>query len=135
MSASLSRASVVASLGLLLAACATGRSAAPTGAETFARHCAACHGTGGAGDGPVAGELNLTVPDLRILARRNGGVFPADAVASYIDGREPPPAHGNRQMPVWGTVFDATARLVEGAEPAAARIDEIVAYLRGLQRP
>jgi len=134
MSATILRVSV-GLFGLLLAACATERSAQPTGAETFARHCAACHGPGGAGDGPVAGELSLAVPDLRGLARRNGGVFPADAVASYIDGRDPPPAHGNRQMPVWGTVFDATARIVEGAEPAASRIEALVAYLRRLQQP
>jgi hypothetical protein len=36
---------------------------------------------------------------------RNGGTFPRDAVTAYIDGREMPTAHGERQMPVWGDVF------------------------------
>jgi hypothetical protein len=74
------------------------------------------------------------VPNLTTLALRNGGEFPADRVASYIDGRGLPPAHGSRTMPVWGAVFDATARLVVDAESAGPRVAAIVEHLRSLQR-
>ena len=104
-----------------------------SGAETFATHCASCHGPRGEGDGPVAATINITVPNLRTLSQRNHGVFPTDAVASYIDGRSMPTAHGTRAMPVWGGVFDTTGRLIEGAGNAKQRIDDVIDYLRGLQ--
>jgi hypothetical protein len=87
----------------------------------------------GEGDGPVAAAMSASVPNLRTLSQRNQGVFPADAVAAYIDGRNLPSAHGARYMPVWGEVFDATARIVPGAEMASSRIDAILGYLREIQ--
>lgn len=132
------RAGFIAAL-LLLGACATDAprqptaSVQPTGAETFATHCAACHGPLAEGDGPVAAAISGTVPNLRTLSQRNGGTFPADAVAAYIDGRDLPAAHGERLMPVWGPIFDTTARIVADAETARQRIAEVVEYLRTLQ--
>ena len=120
-------------LVLLLEACATRPLPAPTGAETFTTHCASCHGRQGAGDGPVAGSMRVTVPNLRTLSERNGGEFPAEAVASYIDGRGMPASHGDREMPVWGPVFDTTTLLIRGAEPAPLRIEAVVTFLRELQ--
>lgn len=75
------------------------------GARLYFNHCAACHGEDGEGGGPVAATLRVTMPNLRSLAMRSGGVFPTEAVTAYIDGRETPAAHGDRQMPVWGDVF------------------------------
>jgi hypothetical protein len=77
--------------------------------------------------------MNIAVPNLRQLSARNGGVFPADAVAGYIDGRNLPVAHGGRAMPVWGDVFDTTTRLVRDAERAEQRIADIVELLRDIQ--
>jgi hypothetical protein len=80
----------------------------------------------------VTASMRVTVPNLRQLAQRNGGEFPAEAVAAYIDGRETPAAHGDRQMPVWGEVF-------RGPEQGTAqrtvrrRIAALVEYLRTLQ--
>jgi hypothetical protein len=54
-------------------------------------------------------------------------------VASSIDGRNLPPAHGDRAMPVWGGVFDATARLVVDAQSSNQRIDAVIAFLREIQ--
>ena len=118
-----------------LGACATEAPAPPppSGATTFATHCAACHGPLGEGDGPVASTMAVTVPNLRTLTARNGGQFPAEAVASYVDGRAPPAAHGTRLMPVWGDVFAATQRLVVAAAGPEARIAAVVEYLRELQ--
>jgi len=105
----------------------------PSGAETFTTHCASCHGPRAEGDGPVAASLSVPVPNLRTLSQRNHGQFPTDAVASYIDGRSLPTAHGTRNMPVWGGVFDTTGRLVSGAGNSRQRIDSVIDYLRGLQ--
>jgi mono/diheme cytochrome c family protein len=119
----------------LAAACATEPTTPPSGAETFATHCASCHGALAEGDGPAAAAMSVTVPNLRTLSQRNGGEFPTDAVASYIDGRDLPVAHGDRYMPVWGPVFDTTQRLVRGAEDAEERIDALLVFLRELQYP
>jgi len=103
-----------------------------TGARLYFNHCAACHGEGGESDGPVAATLNVTIPNLRTLAQRNDGAFPTEAVRAYIDGRELRAAHGDRQMPIWGTVF-------RGPEQSTAertvrrRIDALVTFIATLQ--
>jgi mono/diheme cytochrome c family protein len=120
------------SAALLLAGCASAPPP-PDAARTFATHCASCHGRLGEGDGPMVDVISVSVPNLRTLSERSGGVFPADAVAGYIDGRNMPVAHGNRAMPVWGDVFDATTRIVPDAAPAEERIAEIVEFVRDIQ--
>jgi hypothetical protein len=104
-----------------------------TGQRTFATHCAACHGARGAGDGPVAATLNVAVPDLRTLCARSGGEFPVDRAASYIDGRAMPAAHGTRNMPVWGPVFETTHETIRGADRLEVRIESLIALLLELQ--
>ena len=120
---------------VFIVACASNELRPPTGAQTFATHCASCHGDFGEGDGPVAAIMVVTPPNLRELAQRNDGEFPEDFVASYIDGRDMPAAHGDRSMPVWGPVFDATSRIVSGADSADLRIAVVVDYIRELQYP
>lgn len=107
----------------------------PSGPATYSVHCAACHGRSGAGDGPVAPTLRVQPTDLTTLSQRNGGVFPTERVASYIDGRDLPPAHGSREMPVWGSVFDITGSLIATAGDSAVRIEDLMEYLRELQAP
>ena len=99
------RPTVIVAAAALALALGVAHGAADTGARLYFNHCAACHGSAGEGDGPVAASMQGTVPDLRNLAARNRGVFPADAVTAYIDGRELKAAHGARQMPIWGDVF------------------------------
>ena len=75
---------------------------------------------------------STTVPNLRTLAKRNGGTFPTDAVTAYIDGRQVKAAHGDRQMPVWGDVFRGPEQ--GGAERTVReRINALVGYLKGIQ--
>jgi mono/diheme cytochrome c family protein len=77
-----------------------------TGRETYLAHCAACHGRGGKGDGPVAAVLKTPPPDLTRLAARNRGRFPGDRIATYVVGeRRGASAHGSTDMPVWGPLF------------------------------
>ena len=124
---------VVLVFACVFAGCGSEPVRTPTGAETFATHCASCHGPRAEGDGPVAATLSVNVPNLRTLSQRNHGQFPTDAVASYIDGRKFPAAHGSRNMPVWGPVFDTTGRLIAGGESSAQRIQSVIDYLRTLQ--
>jgi mono/diheme cytochrome c family protein len=80
---------------------------AELGRHEFDMNCAICHGIDARGGGPMRPFLARVPADLTSLARRNGGVFPKDAVAELIDGRataEPGP-HGTREMPIWGNVY------------------------------
>ncbi len=127
-------------VALLLGAC---RSSPPTALEQmpgdalFQQLCASCHGPTGGGEGPVASLLKKPPPDLRTISQRSGDAFPADAVRATIDGRFERPAHGARDMPVWGWQFydsEATDDALERAR-AHAMIDRLVAHVRSMQRP
>ena len=128
------RAWLVIPIAAVAVACARAAIHPLSGPETFTTHCAACHGPRGEGDGPVAATLSVPVPNLRTLGQRNGG-FPAEWVASKIDGRDLPPAHGVRAMPVWGGVFDTTGELFLGGENSEQRIDALIKFLLELQVP
>ncbi|HEY0919306.1 c-type cytochrome [Devosia sp.] len=80
------------------------------GQREYVNSCASCHGVSGKGDGALAGFLTRTIPDLTVLARNNGGVFPVSRIYEVIDGRAEVAAHGMRDMPVWGDEYDAQAR-------------------------
>ena len=122
---------LVLTLGLLVQA-GPSLAATPAGADLYFNHCAACHGADGEGTGPVAAAMSVTVPNLRSLAQRSGGEFPADSVAAYIDGREAEAAHGGRQMPIWGDVFRGPE---QGTSQRAVRrrITALVEFVRTLQ--
>jgi hypothetical protein len=60
---------------------------------------AACNGSSGAGEGPYARFLSVTIPSLTTLSKRNGVVFPYSQV---YEKRLVLPAHGTRDMPIWG---------------------------------
>lgn len=106
-----------------------------SGAQLFQRFCASCHGKTGEGDGPVAPFFKLSPPDLTQISRRSGGSFPAERMRRIIDGREAPPPHGVREMPVWGLEFAMTAaQPAEGRAAAEASITRLVEHLRSIQR-
>jgi mono/diheme cytochrome c family protein len=105
------------------------------GRASFLRHCAACHGEGGRGDGPVASSLRVPPADLTRIAARRQGDFPAAEVTEIVDGRRVVAAHGPRDMPVWGVVF--STRIHEAAseeEAVRGRLLVLVEYLRSIQR-
>lgn len=74
------------------------------GRREFERSCASCHGDVGKGDGPLAGLLKKNPPDLTGLSRNNQGVFPFQRLYQVIEG-EDLPAHGSREMPIWGLEY------------------------------
>ena len=75
------------------------------GKAEYQSGCASCHGINGKGDGPVGKDLKTRPADLTVLAKKNNGVFPVNAVYQIIDGREPVAGHGTREMPIWGWRF------------------------------
>ncbi|MDG1462191.1 MAG: cytochrome c, partial [Gammaproteobacteria bacterium] len=76
-----------------------------TGEENFEQFCAACHGSGAKGNGPVASSLKKPMPDLTMITNNNDGEFPYRKIRSTIDGRWDIEAHGTEIMPVWGYEF------------------------------
>jgi mono/diheme cytochrome c family protein len=131
---------------LLLVALVTGSPAAGaepersllaiSGERLYVRHCAVCHGSSGRGDGPFGGILRKAPSDLTTIAARNGGNFPDAEITRFVDGQFVPPAHGTRQMPIWGRWLGEP--IAEGTEPDEVARGEILAileYLKTLQRP
>ncbi len=79
------------------------------GKVEYEQSCATCHGLDGKGKGGFSQALELSVPDITTLAKRNGGVFPVSRVYDVIDGREVLKAHGTRDMPIWGKHYSTSA--------------------------
>jgi mono/diheme cytochrome c family protein len=107
---------VIASLTAGLAA-ATRAEDLDIGKLEFQSSCASCHGPDAKGKGPISDQLKIPPPDLTILAKNNHGVFPTDAVYQTIDGSKTVPAHGNREMPIWGERFNPIVNLPHGVDP------------------
>lgn len=107
-----------------------------SGLEMYESFCASCHGVGGEGDGPVAPLIKIHVPDLTQIAHRYGGEFPTEDLHRTIDGRFDRPAHGPRDMPVWGWQFYRSETLKDPVERARvdALIDRLVQYLQTIQK-
>ena len=81
---------------------------------------------------PAASTIKIQPPNLRTLAKRNGGQFPRDAVEAYIDGRKPVEAHGDRLMPVWGDFLQMPSD--NGSqEPVRRRIAALADFIERLQ--
>lgn len=113
---------------------------AAKGRVMFRRYCASCHGEKADGSGPVAGMLKVQPTDLRMLTHENDGEYPAEEVAAFVDGQEEVRAHGRRDMPVWGEVFQTSlvanpAMPEEDGEARAARkVRELVLFIETLQQ-
>ena len=106
-----------------------------TGPENFARYCAACHGDGGKGDGPVAAAIAKPIPDLTRITERNNGKFPRQIIKNAIDGRWQIDAHGTQQMPVWGYEFWIEEGANEEAEERVAIIiRNLIEYIESIQK-
>lgn len=111
------------------------------GASDYQTYCAACHGSGGLGNGPVAIELVKKPANLTKLTKNAGGTYPAEEIKKQIDGREMPLSHGNSKMPVWGQWFSVAANVagvlqddVPTAEAVVkARIERLTDYLNTIQ--
>jgi mono/diheme cytochrome c family protein len=124
---------VLAPAALRAADSAPDAAAAAKGRVTYVRYCVSCHGPQAKGDGPLARDLAIPVPDLTTLAQRNGGKFPQDRVVQVIHAGETVRAHGTADMPAWGDAFKKTKGTGEATVEAAIR--NLSQYLRTLQPP
>ncbi|MGB5294285.1 MAG: cytochrome c [Thermoanaerobaculia bacterium] len=101
----------------------------------FRVHCQSCHGPQGRGDGVMRQVLAVAPSDLTTISKRNDGSFPTHLVIETIDGRRHLPAHGAREMPVWGITFQ-TLDLDTNQEPEVERrIRDLVHYIESIQEP
>ncbi|MEQ1885864.1 MAG: c-type cytochrome [Bryobacteraceae bacterium] len=130
---------LVAAIAAVLGMTAWGQNAKPnepipmtfalSGAEMYNTWCASCHGALGKGDGPTAAALKTRPTDLTMLAKHNSGKFPTDRVRGYIEGATIVPAHGSREMPVWGAFF----RRIGDEKAVTYRLVTLTNYVESLQ--
>jgi mono/diheme cytochrome c family protein len=102
-----------------------------SGKEMFDAYCASCHGLDGRGDGPAASALKMPTTNLTTLATKNGGTFPAAHVAAVIQGDALTPAHGSKDMPVWGPIFMSIGG--HSQADVQLRIRNLAKYLESIQ--
>ena len=93
------------------------------GRSEFQSSCASCHGTDAKGKGPVSDQLKIPPPDLTMLAKNNNGVFPTNAVYETIYGLKTVPAHGTREMPIWGERFNPIMNYPHIIDPTYDALD------------
>ena len=99
------------------------------GRKLYVQYCASCHGMDAKGAGPVAPALKVAPTDLTTIAQRNGGKFSAQDVQLHINGENDIPAHGSKDMPVWGSYF----RSSRGQGVATLNINNLTMYLEAIQ--
>ena len=105
------------------------------GQQYFERYCSACHGMTGRGDGSAAPALRIPPADLTRLAQRRGGHFPVAEIAAFIDGRTSVPAHGSREMPIWGERFgEMGGGGSVGEEVVRGNLLVLIEYLQAIQQ-
>ena len=102
-----------------------------SGVEMYGTHCAVCHGVNGKGDGPAAPALKQAPSDLTQLSKKNAGKFPDFRVANVIQGDTILPAHGSRDMPMWGDVFRSLQR---DDVVVKLRVSNLTKYIESLQQ-
>lgn len=105
---------------------------ASSGQEMFNSYCAVCHGVDGKGAGPAASALKVVPTDLSTLSAKNGGKYPSLHVSSVLRGEAETPAHGSKDMPVWGPLF---RHLSQGHDAEVQqRIANLNQYVESLQK-
>ncbi len=105
---------------------------ASSGQEMFNSYCAVCHGTDGKGAGPAASALKVPPTDLTELSAKNGGKYPSMHVSSVLRGEAETPAHGSKDMPIWGPLF---RHLSQGHDAEVQqRVANLNQYIESIQK-
>ena len=113
----------------------------------FQSSCATCHGIDGKGKGPLSEQLRVAPADLTVLAKKNDGLFPVNAVYETIYGIKRIIAHGPPDMPIWGYRYFARNTAPGSKKPdhyvelspdldaiARTRLFAVVDYLNRIQQ-
>lgn len=108
------------------------------GKTLYMDFCIACHGVTGRGDGPAASGLDRSLPDLTLIAERNGGTFPTARVMTVIDGYTRA-RDGNITMPEFGIDLQAGPLVLYDSgdglpTPTPSRLVALAEYLESIQR-
>ncbi len=106
-----------------------------SGKQMYTTYCAVCHGVDGKGSGPAAAALKEPPTNLAQLARDNGGKFPESHIYTVLQFGMENPAHGSKDMPVWGPAL----RSLDRGSPAPEmeehqRLANLTSYLKTLQQ-
>ncbi len=103
----------------------------PSGEHLYEQLCASCHGNDLKGNGPAPPPFKDFPPDLTTLAKRHGGIFPAEYVANVLRNGVVLKAHGPPEMPTWGKDFKESYHLNEAQVPQ--RIKNLSGYIKSQQ--
>lgn len=107
------------------------------GAQTYYRFCSVCHGETAKGDGQFSENMKVAPPDLTTLTKSNNGVFPWIHLYSIIDGTNISKAHGSKEMPIWGDLFNlnhwSSSNMENATTIVHGRIFELLLYLNSIQ--
>jgi len=107
------------------------------GNRTYDRFCSVCHGKDAKGNGQYTENLKVVPTNLTKLASNNNGNFPWIMMYQIIDGNDVSIAHGSREMPIWGELFDMSTWNKGYTEHSIVitrgRIFELLVYLDFIQ--
>ena len=103
-----------------------------SGQEMYQSYCASCHGAGGNGNGPAAKALKSAPANLTMLAKSNGGAFPAGRFRAVLSGKATIAAHGSPEMPLWGNIFRRMSHSHDGE--VQQRVFNLSNYVQSLQQ-
>lgn len=105
-----------------------------SGKKMYIDYCAPCHGIAGKGDGPAAPAFKMPPANLTLLAKNNGGNYPAGYVANVLQFGTSIRAHGSKDMPIWGRLFASlSASYGTARAESALRINRLSDYIETLQ--
>ena len=103
-----------------------------SGAQMFKDYCASCHGVDGRGSGSAVVFLKTPPPDLRTMAQRNNGKYPAAKVVSMLHFGPGSAAHGALDMPTWGPLF-RSLESVPRSNVADLRVHNLTGFIESIQ--
>lgn len=109
------------------------------GQREYGNSGAVCHGARAKGDGSYGAIIEQRLPDLKLLCRNNGGVFPVERIYETIDGSRMSKSHATRDMPIWGERYriQAAEHYIDVPDDdrafVRARILALIEYLSTLQ--